>query len=960
MGNDKGKTTTSRRGFLGAAATAGTALSAPLATNAVAAPYQVKTASQTAAASTVVGVAIPSSLAMSSGAPLGGIGTGFLELWPDGGFYEWQIFNSGAWANTGPSANAPLGSPKPQFLKFLLRTAKPGQARPQLRRLYLRPYENNLFSQSYVQDVESIEYDAWFPMTGLRFNDSTLPVRVSAVAFSPFIPGKARESGTPGFHMVFTVENTSAAAVEASVISLMENPLLPDEADRALTNAVSHDGPSTTLELSTGAQPDDKSGVGGMCLSVTGGDHSWVSGTYQQYTGSADYNWNSQRMRAMRISLLEEIYKTGKLPNCEAAHDLSKDFRLSSDEIDALSAAQADDWLRRLGADALLRRIFADAQAADPQGYNSLDTKKALLKEVARNIAPPAPAAGAPGRAPQRLTWGTGALASTVKLAPGQRAEVRFTVSWYFPHHMARARGGFPGGRGPAPGAAAVTPPPPIELGHMYSNWFNGAGDVSKYLLANYSAHRKATEAFAHALVDTSLGSALAFVWSSQLGTLVKATWWIKDGGYGIWEGLGCCGHSTTDVDYQGCHSLTALFPELRLSQSKRLIKFQNAQGQVPHNFSNDFDHADNGFNRVDMNPQYVMMCCRDYLWTGDRAYLEEMWPYMVKAMDYTASLDTNGDGLPDKNTGMQTYDNWSMRGTPSYIASLWIGALRAAIRMASDLGDAANAARWKATLGKASASFDRLLFNGQYYRLWVDGDAHSEVCMSDQISGEWFTRLIGLPTTISEKNLATAVDSIVRNNFDFEFGLHNATAPKGGADLLAMTNFQAGGLWTGIEFAFASFLMDVGRYGDGARVVESVHRRYLRAGRPWNHIECGDHYSRALSSWCTLITATGFKPDVPREMLAIAPTVPGDFHAPWVTGSGFGKLGRKGQTLSVACAAGKLTFKKLQVNLANPKPAVLLAGRPVAGAATRQGAITTIEFAQPVTIETGQTLTVT
>jgi hypothetical protein len=231
---------------------------------------------------------------------------------------------------------------------------------------------------------------------------------------------------------------------------------------------------------------------------------------------------------------------------------------------------------------------------------------------------------------------------------------------------------------------------------------------------------------------------------------------------------------------------------------------------------------------------------------------------------------------------------------------------------------------------------------------------------MSDQISGEWFTRLIGLPTTISEKNLATAVDNIVKNNFDFEFGLHNATAPKGGADLLAMTNFQAGGLWTGIEFAFASFLMDLGRFSDGAKVVESVHRRYLRAGRPWNHIECGDHYSRALSSWCTLITATGFKPDAPRETLAIAPTAPGDFHAPWVTGSGFGKLSRKAQSLLVACAAGKLTFKKLQVNLANPKPAVLLAGRPVAAVATRQGSITTIEFAQPVSIEAGQTLTVT
>jgi uncharacterized protein (DUF608 family) len=30
---------------------------------------------------------------MGSGAPLGSIGTGFVEIRPDGCLYEWQIFN---------------------------------------------------------------------------------------------------------------------------------------------------------------------------------------------------------------------------------------------------------------------------------------------------------------------------------------------------------------------------------------------------------------------------------------------------------------------------------------------------------------------------------------------------------------------------------------------------------------------------------------------------------------------------------------------------------------------------------------------------------------------------------------------------------------------------------------------------------------------------------------------------
>ena len=51
---------------------------------------------------------------------------------------------------------------------------------------------------------------------------------------------------------------------------------------------------------------------------------------------------------------------------------------------------------------------------------------------------------------------------------------------------------------------------------------------------------------------------------------LVVNTWWTKDGGYAVWEGLGCCGLSTTDVDYQGSFPIVALFPELKLTQMKR------------------------------------------------------------------------------------------------------------------------------------------------------------------------------------------------------------------------------------------------------------------------------------------------------------------------------------------------------------------------------------------------------
>jgi len=922
---------TSRREFLGgAAAAAGAALTSSCtaqsttqsdAANTAASgcdPAKSKPLSQGVAGS------IPATMPMGSGAPLGGIGTGFVEIRADGCFYEWQIFNSGPWAQNAPSTTS-MPTHGAQYLRFLIRTQKSSERLSQIRRLYLRSDENDLYTYPYLQDIDSIDYTSTFPMTNLRYNDETLPVRASARAFSPFIPGRARDSATPGFHVVFTLENTSQETVSVSLSGFLDNPLASALPERQLTNSISQDKDTTSLFLKTDAQANFPSGIGSMCFSVTGGEHSYVAGTFQEYALPGKVHWTTPRTSRMLLDALDELSQKGRLPDSNGSTDPSATL-LTDAQIEALSDAELQVEVDALSKDALLARIFNDARDADPATFAK--ARKDLLKEIRKNLLD--------NDRGKRLTWGTGVLASSVSLAPGQKVDVRFTVSWFFPHHLTAQ------GR---------------SMGHMYANWFNDAADVNRYLCTNYETHLAGTSTFARTLADTSLGESMAFAWASQLSTTVFNTWWTKDDSYAIWEGLGCCGLSTTDVDYQGSFPVVALFPELKLGQMKHIIASQNSLGQVPHNYDGDVNAVDNGFARVDMNSQFVMMVCRDYLWTADKEYLESMWPHVVRAMAFTQSLDTNGDALPDRDTGLQSYDQWRMRGTPSYIASLWIGALRAGIRIADDAGKPEDAQRWSDLLSKASESFDRLLFNGQYYSLWVDGSERDELCMTDQISGEWFSHLIGLPTTISTKNLNQSTESIFKNNFNKEFGLHNATAPRGGLGLLTLTNLQAGGVWSGVEYAFASFLMDHGRYTDGVKIVEAIHQRYLRAGQPWNHVECGGHYSRAMSSWATLLAATGFKPDLPNETLTMIPTVPGDFRAPWVTSSGFGTICRTGRSLSISCAYGELRFASLKLDVAEPR--ARLGNEALSARTTVKDSLTTMKFNVPIVLRADRVLTI-
>jgi hypothetical protein len=107
------------------------------------------------------------------------------------------------------------------------------------------------------------------------------------------------------------------------------------------------------------------------------------------------------------------------------------------------------------------------------------------------------------------------------------------------------------------------------------------------------------------------------------------------------------------------------------------------------------------------------------------------------------------------------------------------------------------------------------------------------------------------------------------------------------------------------------------------------------------------------------MLAATGFKPDLPAQSLAIMPTVPRDFHAPWVSAAGFGRVSRKGTRLTIGCQAGALWFKTLKENLRNANPRVQLTDHPLDFRASHESGITTIEFRNIVSIKAGQSCSI-
>ena len=176
--------------------------------------------------------------------------------------------------------------------------------------------------------------------------------------------------------------------------------------------------------------------------------------------------------------------------------------------------------------------------------------------------------------------------------------------------------------------------------------------------------------------------------------------------------------------------------------------------------------------------------------------------------------------------------------------------------------------------------------------------------------------------------------DCILSENFSPESGLVNASYPaQATPTLYTWKNVQMESNWSGIEYSFASFLLENGRYKEAAQIVETVERRHKQNGRRFNHEECGEHYYRALASWAVLQSLTGLKADMPREKLSFSPALP-ELTAPWFVPGAYGKLSIADNKIRIECLGGSMKLKQLGIRTGMEKAVVTTMGASAENAA--------------------------
>ncbi|MCA1572904.1 MAG: glycoside hydrolase family 116 protein [Chloroflexi bacterium] len=379
-----------------------------------------------------------------------------------------------------------------------------------------------------------------------------------------------------------------------------------------------------------------------------------------------------------------------------------------------------------------------------------------------------------------------------------------------------------------------------------------------------------------------------------------------------------------------------------------------------------------------------ILRAYREWLLSGDRAWLETIWPGVKRAIAFAAThWDFDGDGVLD---GKQhtTYDI-EFHGPNPLGGIYYLAALRAVAALAKVMGEPDLMRTVDETFSAGSSRLDELLWNGEYYIQQLEDVnthkyQHGTGCLSDQLLGQLHARLLGLGDLVPAEHARTAIRAVFAHNFRRDFRDHvngQRTYVLNDESGLVLCSWPHDGrprfpfvysdeVWTGIEYQVAAHLIYEGWVDQGIEVVEAVRARHDGLRRnPWNEVECGHHYARSMSSWSLLLALSGFQVDVAAGQLAFGPRMAErTFRCFFSAGTGWGRFEQRvavdGLAALVTIDSGGLRLRRIGLRPLQParSATVMVGGRslPLSFAQATDGSASVV-LDEPVELRRGETL---
>lgn len=767
--------------------------------------------------------------------PIGGIGTGTINLGGRGDLRQWEIMNIPAKQNTGGPNPNDLDAVAPVFCLYTQTASGEKLTKSLTGPLEYDEYENMMgvpVEHHGLPRFQHASFDAAYPFGQVNLSDPDEPVDVKIKAFNPLIPGDADASGIPIAILRFVLTNKTDETVTASVCGIMDNFIGMDgskiftewkgermiEGAKHNRNTFRNEGGITGIDMSSDSV-DPKDPAWGTISLTTDANASVTC-----KTSTSAFGWGSEI-----LSFWDDFSADGKLTNTV---------------------------------------------------YQQTDKP-------------------------------TGALATSVKIPARGVKEISFYISWRFPNRFAWSE---------------------KKVGNYYCLQYKDAWDVIQKTHPLIPALESKTIAFVNAFLSSDFPenvkeAALFNVSTLRTQTVFRIENGLMFGWEGVMDRVGSCFGSCTHVwNYE--QATAFLFGDL--ARTMREVEFgysTDSIGRMSFRTNLPLDGLRNGNAAADGQMGTIMKMYRDWQLSGDDAFLKKYWPQVKNALAFCwipGGWDSNADGIMEgcqHNTMDVDYYG------PNPQMEIWyLGALRAGEEMARYAGDKPFAEKCKKLFTNGSAWTDKHLFNGEYYEQIVEPPAdHTKTlaglkngadsrdwshpdyqlgrgCLVDQLVGQYMAHICGLGYLVDSSHVRTTLHSIIKYNyrgnmfnhfnhlrsfvFDNESALLMAAYPHERPEYPFPYYNE---VMTGFEYVAAVGMLYEGQTYNGLLCIHNIRDRFDGKKRnPFDEIECGHHYARAMASWAATLALSGFHYSAPDKSISFTAN-PGSWF--WSNGYAWGTV---------------------------------------------------------------------
>lgn len=485
----------------------------------------------------------------------------------------------------------------------------------------------------------------------------------------------------------------------------------------------------------------------------------------------------------------------------------------------------------------------------------------------------------------------TASLAATIELPAKAAKEITFLLSWHFPNRN------------------TWTPKQNVcfsenRVGNYYTTKYTDSWDVLEKTVPELDKLEKKTVEFVRTFCRSDLPEVVKESALFNISTLRTQTCFrTADGLFFGWEGCstsrGCCYGSCTHVwNYE--QATAFLFGSL--AQSMRQVEFGHAtrdDGLMSFRVKLPIERAqERALAAADGQLGCIMKVYRDWQLSGDDKMLKELWPNIKRAVEFCwikGGWDSNKDGVMEgcqHNTMDVEY-----YGPNPQMQAWYLGALRAANKMAAYVGDTSFAHICGKLADSGSEWMDNNLFNGEYYEHQIITPKSQEDiakplrtgmgakdlarpdyqlgkgCLVDQLVGQYMAHVCDLGYLVKAENVQKTLKSIMKYNYREDMYRHfncMRSFAMGDESVLLMASYPKERpknpfpyfteVMTGFEYVAAIGMLYEGQTEDGLLCIKNIRDRYDGQKRsPFDEAECGHHYARAMASWASVLALTGF-----------------------------------------------------------------------------------------------------